>query len=83
MQAPLAKLTGTQKLVYEHIIEFLVANGYPPTLADIQTQFGYSSKNSAQQALDILAAKQYIILDGTPRGIRLTQFKIILEPAHV
>ena len=54
-------------------IEDAIADGYPPTLAEIARHFGFRSPNAAVDHLHALARKGAIeLVEGASRGIRLT-----------
>jgi repressor LexA len=70
------KLTQRQQEILDFIHLSMRRNGYPPTRADICTQFGFRSPNAAEQHLRALERKAVIRIEkGTSRGIRL------IEPA--
>jgi repressor LexA len=67
-------LTQRQTEILEFIRQRLRDSGYPPTRDDIAAEFGFASKNAAQDHLKALARRGYIeIAAGNARGIRLLQ----------
>ncbi|MFS7360334.1 LexA family protein [Rahnella inusitata] len=66
------ELTIMQANVLEIIARFIHNNGFPPTLAEIADQAGYSSPNSVAGHLDRLKKKGFITTQPyTSRGIRV------------
>src|SRR5688572_7660611 len=65
-------LTSRQQEILDFIAD-AIADGYPPTLAEIARHFGFSSPNAAVDHLKALARKGAIeLIEGASRGIRLT-----------
>lgn len=67
------ELTQIQKNILEYIIKIKLEKGFPPTLADVAKQFGYSARATVQQHFKALEEKGFI--KKTPklsRGIELT-----------
>jgi repressor LexA len=54
------KLTEKQRAVLKFIQHHISAHGYPPTIREICTHFGFSSPLSAQQHIEALRRKGYI-----------------------
>jgi len=68
------KLTKRQAQVLNLIQDYIKKTGFPPTRADIATEFGFRSANAAEEHLRALARKGVIeIVPGTSRGIRLCE----------
>ncbi|MFP6797059.1 MAG: transcriptional repressor LexA [Pseudomonadales bacterium] len=66
------KLTTRQAEVLDLIRTHIRDTGYPPTRADIASEFGFKSPNAAEEHLKALARKGAIeMIPGTSRGIRL------------
>lgn len=66
------KLTTRQAEVLDLIRTHITDTGYPPTRADIASEFGFKSPNAAEEHLKALARKGAIeMIPGTSRGIRL------------
>jgi repressor LexA len=66
------ELTNRQAQILEFIKD-AIADGYPPTLAEIARHFGFRSANAAVDHLQALARKGAIeLVEGASRGIRLT-----------
>ncbi len=66
------ELTPRQAQILEFIKD-AIAEGYPPTLAEIASHFGFRSPNAAVDHLKALARKGAIeLVEGASRGIRLT-----------
>lgn len=66
------ELTIMQAKVLEIIERFIEFKGFPPTLAEIADQAGYSSPNSVAGHLDRLKKKGFISTQPyTSRGIRV------------
>lgn len=67
-------LTGRQKEVLECIKSYINEFGYAPSRKDISLKMGFSSQNSAQEALEVLAKKGVIHLDkSVSRGIKMIE----------
>ena len=65
-------LTKRQQEILQFIRQFMDAEGFPPTRAEIARALGFLSVNAAEDHLKALVRKQAItILPGTSRGIRL------------
>ena len=65
-------LTARQQQIFDFIREFMEAEGFPPTRAEIAAALGFRSVNAAEDHLKALARKGAIsVLPGTSRGIRL------------
>ncbi|OEY67056.1 repressor LexA [Marinobacter sp. X15-166B] len=68
------KLTVRQSQVLDIIKRHLDETGYPPTRAEIASELGFRSANSAEEHLRALARKGAIeMVPGTSRGIRLPE----------
>jgi len=68
------KLTKRQSDVLDMIRDFIDANGFPPTRAEIAAHLGFKSPNAAEEHLKALVKKNAIeILSGASRGIRVLQ----------
>ena len=66
------ELTTRQRQVLDFIREFMDAEGFPPTRAEIADALGFRSVNAAEDHLKALVRKEAInILPGTSRGIQL------------
>lgn len=64
-------LTARQQRVLDFIVEFMQAEGFPPTRAEICEALGFRSPNAAEDHLRALVKKGAIeMLSGTSRGIR-------------
>ena len=64
-------LTDRQQRVLDFIIDFMHAEGFPPTRAEICDALGFRSPNAAEDHLRVLVKKGAIeMLPGTSRGIR-------------
>ena len=57
--APLA-LSPVQKQVYDHMVEFHAENDQLPPLSAISKHFGWTSANTANEHVSILAKKGYL-----------------------
>lgn len=69
-------LTTRQSQILDFIRHVLQETGFPPTRAEIATQFGFKSANAAEEHLRALAKKGAIILTaGASRGIRLAHME--------
>lgn len=65
-------LTARQQQILNLIQQAIAQTGAPPTRAEIATQMGFRSANSAEEHLKALAKKGVIdLVSGTSRGIRL------------
>ena len=64
-------LTDRQQRVLDFITDFMRAEGFPPTRAEICDALGFRSPNAAEDHLRALVKKGAIeMLPGTSRGIR-------------
>ena len=69
-------LTARQQEILQFIRQFMEAEGFPPTRAEIARGLGFRSVNAAEDHLKALVRKGAItMLPGTSRGIRLTDDK--------
>lgn len=70
----LKSLTKRQQEIFDFILDQMIANGAPPTRAEIADFFGFRSPNAAEDHLKALAKKGHIELRaGTSRGIFVTE----------
>jgi len=68
------ELTARQAEILQLIRDTIEETGFPPTRAEICRMLGFASPNAAEEHLRALARKGAIeMLDGTARGIRLTE----------
>jgi repressor LexA len=65
------KLTNRQEEVLALVRDFFLENGYAPSLGELQTKLGFSSKRGVVNHLVALENKGYIIRTSEPRGIQL------------
>ena len=66
------ELTDTQRQVLDFIRQCLDANGFPPTMREICSWFGWHSTNSAFEILErIKRAGAVELSPGLARGIRV------------
>ena len=66
------KLTDRQQQILDLVQNAIARTGAPPTRAEIATELGFKSANSAEEHLQALARKGVIeLVGGTSRGIRL------------
>ena len=63
-----ADLTDSQKKVYGYISEYLRDNKFPPTIREIQRNFGFKSANSAVSHINKLKEKGYITTGVTKKN---------------
>lgn len=69
----LSPLTKRQQEIFDYLLEFMTANGAPPTRVEIAENFGFRSPNAAEDHLKALDKKGHIELkSGTSRGILIT-----------
>jgi repressor LexA len=67
-------LTKRQAAVLQFIVDHLTAKGFPPTVAEIATEFKFASPNAAASHLNALRKKRFIeILPRASRGIRVVK----------
>ncbi|MBX2849412.1 MAG: transcriptional repressor LexA [Acidiferrobacterales bacterium] len=70
----LKSLTKRQQEIFDYILEFMSANGAPPTRVEIAKHFGFRSPNAAEDHLKALDKKGHIELrSGTSRGIVISE----------
>ena len=65
------KLTKKQGEILELIRDCYLENGYAPSLGELQTQLGFSSKRGVVNHLLALENKGFIFRTSKPRGIKL------------
>ena len=71
------ELTDKQQKILDFIRRNIESEGMPPTRAEIQAAFGFSSPNAAQEHLRNLAKRGAIeLVEGASRGIRLAGQRI-------
>jgi len=68
MRTPSENLTTRQAEILDFIVETLSEKGYPPTVAEIATNFSFRSPNAAASHLNALRKKGYIRVE--PRASR-------------
>ena len=61
----LKKLTARQQAILSFIKEFALDKGYPPTIPEIQEEFGIKSPNGVNNHLKALIRKGYIKRDSS------------------
>ncbi|BBO23639.1 MAG: transcriptional repressor LexA [Fimbriimonadaceae bacterium] len=64
-------LTEKQRNILNFIVEYIQAEGYPPSIREIGSQFRIGSLRGVTVHLDALARKGYIQRSNTPRSIKL------------
>lgn len=68
-----ATLTERQKEILEFIKDFVIINGYPPTLREIAKQFNIASTFGIKRHLDALQKKGYLSVESfASRAISIT-----------
>lgn len=65
-------LTKRQEAILRFIIESIQDNGYPPTIAEMGSEFGIASTNGVNDHLVALEKKGYIERSSKARGIHVT-----------
>lgn len=63
-------LTDRQKEVFDFLKSYTDEEGYPPTIRDICSEFGFSSTNAASRHLNALEKKGWIERNGSARAIK-------------
>jgi repressor LexA len=66
-------LTETQQRIYGFIKEYIQGKGYPPTIREIQNNYGYKSHNSVVSHIKKLRNKGYITSPTGPMTARTIQ----------
>ncbi|PEH72064.1 LexA family transcriptional regulator [Edwardsiella tarda] len=67
-------LTKKQEGVLSFISDFIAANGFPPTRAEIAKGVGFRSPNAAEDHLKALSRSGAIeLIHGIARGIRIRE----------
>jgi repressor LexA len=65
-------LTEAQRKVFDFIVYYKKANGWPPTRREIADHFGWKGHNAAAQHLWLMARKGYVkLIDNISRGIEI------------
>ena len=59
------KLTERQTAIYSFIVDFASEHGYPPTIPEIQDEFGIKSPNGVSNHIKALMRKGYIRRDSS------------------
>jgi len=68
------ELTPRQAEILQLIRDTIEETGFPPTRMEIARMLGFASPNAAEEHLRALERKGVLeILDGTARGLRLTE----------
>jgi repressor LexA len=67
-------LTEKQRAIFEFVRIYMEKHGMPPTRQEIADAFEFKSANAAQQHLEAIVRKGWLIFrPGAARGIRLAQ----------
>ncbi len=76
------ELTEIQQKVLAGITRFLEQRGYPPTIREIMSLFGYASVNNVQRILGVLDKKGYIRRNyrGGARCIEIVRDEEVISP---
>ncbi len=64
-------LTQKQQLVLDYVVRYTDAQGYPPSIREIASAFGFKSLRGATIHLDALEKKGYIKRESTSRSIKI------------
>lgn len=65
-------LTEAQRKVFNFIVYYKKANGWPPTRQEISDHFGWGAHNAAQNHLRLIERKGYVrLIDNISRGIEI------------
>lgn len=65
-------LTRVQRDTLGFIVDVIDLDGYPPSIRDIQTFFGYGSTSTVAHQLRQLVYKGYLVREfGKPRAMRV------------
>ncbi len=75
------QLTTKQAAILNYIMDHVEQNGYPPSIRDIRTKYGFSSLRGATVHVDALARKGYLKRAVGSHG----QITVLADPngAHV
>lgn len=66
-------LTENQKVVLNHLCDFIKLNNYPPTIKEIQKELGIGNPGTVYKFFLGLERKGYIVREkGRHRGVDLT-----------
>ena len=72
------KLTARQKQVYDFIRDFIREHAYPPSIREIQHDFGLKSTKGVKDHIDRLVEKNYLRRDdGAARALKIVEHKSI------
>ncbi len=71
------ELTKRQAEILDYIISMVQEKGYPPTIAEIGTQFGIASTNGVNDHLIALERKGYIERSSKARSIQVTKMGLM------
>jgi len=77
------ELTEPQKAVYGFISEYLRDNKYPPTIREIQANFGFKSMSSSVGYIDVLKKKGYLTVGKNKHGARTMQIVDSIMGYHI
>ncbi len=67
-------LKEKQQKVLDFIKDFILQNGFPPSIREICRAFNFASPRAGQRYLEILEEKGFIQRGGKSRGIKITGF---------
>ena len=63
-------MTGTEQRIIDYAAEYMVKNGYPPTVRDITAGLGYKSTSTVFEKLGKMRQDGIInYIDGSPRTL--------------
>ena len=63
-------MTGTEQRIVDYAAEYMIKNGYPPTVRDITAELGYKSTSTVFEKLGKMRQDGIINnIDGSPRTL--------------
>ena len=78
-----ANLTEVQRKIYGFVREFVQSHGYPPTIREIQDNFGYRSPNSVVTQIKKLKEKGYVTNKSTKGSMTARTLQLVDKVIHI
>lgn len=72
-----AILTENEQRIYGYIVKYIRENRFPPTIREIQSNFGYKSTNSVVAPLKKLERKGYITKSSSDAGMKARTIRLV------
>jgi repressor LexA len=65
-----------QKQIFQYIKDYIIENGFPPSIREICKAFKFASPRAGQKYLESLEEQGYIQRESKPRGIKILTEKL-------